>query len=122
MDKEAIEKIALLHYCEYMGWDYRNVKEREKLFKSSDDMKREMYVRAERTLKLIEELGYRKLPQAKPPLLSVPDHSESIWCPHCGEEFGIESNIEYAHEAQREADIVFYATEKPPFSAGYVDE
>lgn len=33
-------------------------------------------------------------------LLKVEDHSESIWCPHCGEEFGIESNIQYAHEAQ----------------------
>jgi len=32
----------------------------------------------------------------------IPSHSEGIWCPHCGEEFGIESKIEYAREAQAE--------------------
>ena len=51
--------------------------------------------------------GYRKLPE-RPKVLPVPSHSESIWCPHCGEEFGIESNIEYARQAQLEADIKHY--------------
>ena len=103
MDQEAIERIA-------------------KEIQEAQDCRDEISPlgTAGEILKILEELGYRKLPQGKLPLLSVPDHSESIWCPHCGEEFGIESNIEYAHEAQREADIKFYT--KPPFSAGFVDE
>lgn len=40
--------------------------------------------------------------KAKDTVIPVPDHSESIWCPHCGEEFGIESRIEQAHEFQAE--------------------
>ena len=30
----------------------------------------------------------------KPEIVPVPDHSGSIACPHCGEEFGIEDRIE----------------------------
>ena len=30
-------------------------------------------------------------------------HSEPEFCPHCGEEFGIEDRIEYEREAQAEA-------------------
>ena len=40
--------------------------------------------------------------EAKDTVKSVPAHSESIWCPHCGEEFGIESEVEYEREAQAE--------------------
>ena len=51
--------------------------------------------------KRIYEAGYRLVPKELKGL-EVKPHSESIWCPHCGEEFGIESEIEYAHEAQAE--------------------
>jgi len=33
-------------------------------------------------------------------ILKAKEHSESIWCPHCGEEFGIESEINQAYEDQ----------------------
>ena len=29
-------------------------------------------------------------------------HSRSIWCPHCGEEFGVESMVEQEREEQAE--------------------
>ena len=45
--------------------------------------------------------------EAKDTVKPVPHHSESIWCPHCGEEFGIESQIETERETQ--ADISFKA-------------
>ena len=38
----------------------------------------------------------------KETVIDVPSHSETMSCPHCGEEFGIESKIEYAHETQAE--------------------
>jgi len=37
-------------------------------------------------------------------VLEVPKHSESIWCPHCGGEFGIETRVEQAYQSQLEAD------------------
>ena len=46
----------------------------------------------------LEELGYCQIPELT--VLEVSSHSESISCPHCGEEFGIESGIETAHENQ----------------------
>jgi hypothetical protein len=45
--------------------------------------------------------------EAKDTVTPTPDHSESIWCPHCGEEFGIESTIEMTKELQ--AEISFKA-------------
>lgn len=36
-------------------------------------------------------------------VIPVLSHSESIWCPHCGKEFGIESKVQYEREAQAEA-------------------
>lgn len=44
---------------------------------------------------------------AKDTVKKVESHSESIWCPHCGEEFGIESVIENDRELQ--AEISFKA-------------
>lgn len=38
--------------------------------------------------------------EAKDTVKKVESHSESIWCPHCGEEFGIESKVEYERERQ----------------------
>lgn len=40
--------------------------------------------------------------KAKDTVTETKDHSESICCPHCGEEFGIESEISYARETQSE--------------------
>ena len=54
-------------------------------------------------LPLIEQAGYCQVPELK--VKEVPDHSESIWCPHCGEEFGVEETIESAFEAQRDYDL-----------------
>lgn len=54
-------------------------------------------------LNLMESLGYRLIPELKVP--EVPNHSVSIGCPHCGGEFGIESFIEIAYEAQRDYDL-----------------
>ena len=34
----------------------------------------------------------------RPKIPPVLHHSESIWCPHCGEEFGIESKVEYERQ------------------------
>jgi len=34
----------------------------------------------------------------KPKIPPVLHHKESIWCPHCGEEFGIESKVEYERQ------------------------
>ncbi len=31
-------------------------------------------------------------------LPKISSHSQSIWCPHCGEEFGIEEEIEAAEK------------------------
>ncbi len=45
--------------------------------------------------------------EAKDTVIRPTDHSESINCPHCGEEFGIESKVEYEREAQ--AEISFKA-------------
>lgn len=47
--------------------------------------------------------------KAKDTVIKVEPHSESIWCPHCGEEFGIEDKIEGEKEAQAEIS----------FNAGY---
>ena len=55
---------------------------------------------AKEVLKVLKTLGYRLIPELKG--LEVKPHSESIWCPHCGEEFGVESKIEQAHENQVE--------------------
>lgn len=43
--------------------------------------------------------------QAKDTVKPTPDHSESVWCPHCGEEFGEESLVEATREEQ--AEITF---------------
>lgn len=40
--------------------------------------------------------------KAKDTVVPVEKHSQSIWCPHCGEEFGIESKVEYERELQAE--------------------
>lgn len=40
--------------------------------------------------------------EAKDTVLPVGRHNESIVCPHCGEEFGIESKVEYERELQSE--------------------
>ena len=45
--------------------------------------------------------------EAKDTVKKTDPHSEGICCPHCGEEFGIESRIEIAREAQ--AEISFRA-------------
>lgn len=45
--------------------------------------------------------------EAKDTIQPVGQHSESIWCPHCGEEFGIEDKVEYEREIQ--AEISFKA-------------
>jgi len=42
---------------------------------------------------------------AKDTVIKVPDHSESVWCPHCGEEFGIEAAIDFAHAVQAEVSF-----------------
>jgi len=44
----------------------------------------------------------------------VERHSESIWCPHCGEEFGIEDKVQCEREAQakRTWEIAFKAGEE----------
>ena len=47
----------------------------------------------------------------KAPVLPVLPHSESIYCPHCGEEFGIESHVEDERHTQRDADHVYYMEE-----------
>lgn len=40
--------------------------------------------------------------------VKIPEkHSESIYCPHCGEEFGIEDKVLYERETQ--AEISFKA-------------
>lgn len=58
---------------------------------------------------LIYKQGYRKfLEDNMPPVLKPELHSESIGCPHCGEEFGIEMEIEMARETQRDADVKWY--------------
>lgn len=46
----------------------------------------------------IIRVGYRKIPKLT--ILDVPDYSESIGCPHCGEEFFIETKIEIAYGKQ----------------------
>lgn len=45
--------------------------------------------------------------EAKDTVMSVGRHNESVYCPHCGEEFGIESKVEYEREMQ--AEISFKA-------------
>lgn len=45
--------------------------------------------------------------EAKDTVVEVRPHSESIWCPHCGEEFGIEGKVECERETQ--AEISFKA-------------
>ena len=57
--------------------------------------------------------------EAKDTVIPVPSHSESIWCPHCGDEFGIESKVEYEREAQ--AEISFKAGVKLGYTAGKLD-
>lgn len=39
------------------------------------------------------------------PLITVPSHSRSMSCPHCGEEFGVEDYAEADHIEQRDADL-----------------
>lgn len=43
--------------------------------------------------------------KASDTVIPTPDHSESIWCPHCGEEFGIEREISTAREEQAEVSF-----------------
>jgi len=38
-------------------------------------------------------------------VIPTSEHSESIWCPHCGEEFGIESKVEAEREVQAEVSF-----------------
>lgn len=44
----------------------------------------------------------------KPPVETVKDHSETVVCPHCSEEFGIESKVQYERELQRDRDADYY--------------
>ena len=44
---------------------------------------------------------------AKDTVTPTPSHSESVWCPHCGEEFGQESYVETIRGLQ--AEISFKA-------------
>ena len=45
----------------------------------------------------------------KKPNVKIPEsHSESIVCPDCGEEFGIEDKVEYERVTQRDADVEYY--------------
>lgn len=43
--------------------------------------------------------------EAKDTIIKTEDHSQSIWCPHCGEEFGVESIVKYAREEQAEVSF-----------------
>ena len=52
--------------------------------------------------------------KAKDTVTPTPDHSESVYCPHCGEEFGQESYIATIRELQ--AEISFKAGKEPAFS------
>ena len=45
--------------------------------------------------------------KAKDTVIIPEGHSESIWCPHCGEEFGIEDKVLIEREVQ--AGISFKA-------------
>lgn len=49
---------------------------------------------------------YREIEKA--PINTPSPHSESIWCPNCGEEFGIESKVEDERVIQRDADHEYY--------------
>lgn len=54
--------------------------------------------------------------EAKDTVRLVPDHSESVYCSHCGEETGIEDRIQYEREYQ--AQISF----KAGYDKGRADE
>lgn len=45
--------------------------------------------------------------KAEDTVIPVEPHSQRVWCHHCGEEFGIESKIEYERTVQ--AEISFKA-------------
>ena len=52
--------------------------------------------------------------------VKIPEsHSESIWCPHCGEEFGIEDKVLYERETQ--AEISFKAGKDQGYKTGFDD-
>ena len=57
--------------------------------------------------------------EAKDTVKPVPSHSESIWCPHCGEEFGIESKI--ADERELQAEISFKTGQAVGYQEGFSD-
>lgn len=43
--------------------------------------------------------------EAKDTVIETRDHSESVYCPHCGEEFGQESYIAIIREFQAEVSF-----------------
>ena len=116
MDKEAVERIAVI-LATY------------NLPREPDSNSSSRLLRMERencARHRLAELGYRKLPQAKPPLLSdeelenLKTEYEKIleveWHPT------VLYLLAVVAQAQREADIKFYSMGKPPFSLGFVDE
>ena len=57
--------------------------------------------------------------EAKDTVMPVGRHNEGISCPLCGEEFGIESKVEYEREMQ--AEISFKAGAIEGYQTGFLD-
>ena len=98
MDKEAQKKIADIIVCTHSMFD-------ERYEPASAE---EFHDEANQILTSLKELGYRKLPKDKPPLLSDEKLPHWIKYPDGGKGDVIEAYKAVA-QAQREADIKFYS-------------